>query len=138
MPWAALGFIVWDNMNDSVVDICLDCVDDVADVVVAHVGAGREAYAAPEQALAHAVDICGRVAVYGLPVHGLPQRACLDVGFVESHAQSFHVVAWLAVGSGCGSLVYDAGGAADSPGYDVFVYIVLSFDAQGGVEQGGT
>ena len=113
-----------------------DGVDDVADVVVSYPGAGGEADADLEEALADAVDIGGRVAVDGLAVHGLPQGAALNVGAVEANAQGLHVVVGLAVGGGRRGLVDDTGGASDGALDHGAVGLVLTLYPQRGVERG--
>lgn len=78
-----------------------DGVDDVADIIVGDVGAGRKADAGGEEGFAHAVDVGGGVAVDRLLVHGLPKGAGLDVGLVEIDAQGFDIVVGLTVGCSC-------------------------------------
>ena len=114
----------------------LDGIYDIADIVVADPGTGREADAYLEERFRHAVDI-GRIAgIYRLSVHWLPERSRLDAGFVESHAQCLDIGVRLAVGDGaCGS-VCDSGGASYGSLYHFMIGILLTFHMQVGVESG--
>lgn len=77
-----------------------DSIHDVADVIVSHVGAGREAYSDFEEGFADTVDVGGSGAIDGLAVHRLPERTGFDVGLIEINAQSLYIVVGLAIGCG--------------------------------------
>ncbi len=59
-------------------------IDNVADIVVGDVGAGREADADFEECFRHAVNIGRSILIHRLFVHWLPEWSCLDIGFVEA------------------------------------------------------
>ncbi len=95
---------VQEENGDMIVAILLkqyrgfDGVDDIADVVVGDVWAGRKADADFEKALRYAVCVGRGVFVDWLFVHRLPEGTRFDVGAVEADAQCLHVVVGLAVG----------------------------------------
>ena len=114
-----------------------DGVDDVADVVIRDPRAGGKADADAEQRLAHTVGVGGGAAVDRLTVHRFPQRARLDAGCVEDHAQGFDIVVWLAVGRGRLYGVCDACSSAYRSADDLTVGVLLPTDFQVGGERGG-
>ena len=113
----------------------LDCLDDVADVVVGDVRSGREAEAYGEERLADTVDVCGRITVDRLFVHRLPERTRLDAGGVEGQAHRLHVGVGLAVGHGGGGGMGHAGGSSDGARYHLFICVLLPLYLQVRVER---
>ena len=55
----------------------------MAQVIIGDPGAGGQTQAAAKELVADAVDVCRVVAIHGLAVHRLPQRAALYAALIE-------------------------------------------------------
>lgn len=109
-------------------------IDNILDILIRHIRAGRQAHSDFEECLGNAVNVAGSILVDRLPVHGFPKRAGFDAGLVEDDAQGLDIVVRLAVSHGGLDLVHDTGSPADRPFHDRLVRILLSFDPDGRVD----
>ena len=70
-------------------------INNILHIFIAHVWSCGQAHADLEDVLFYPIGVHLTTGIHGLLVHGLPDRPCLDLGFIESHTQWYASESWV-------------------------------------------